>query len=134
MKISELLSDEAIIGEFGRRIGAARLERNLTQDELARQAGISKRTLERIESGAVAAQLSQLIRVLRALNMADRLDQLIPEAELGPVAMLRIRQQRRQRATGQRKKRASRDVCPAVDRVAESKCEAAGSWTWGDDT
>ena len=57
MKISTLLADEAILTEMGARIARRRLDLQLTQAELAEQAGVAKRTLERIEAGA-SAQMS----------------------------------------------------------------------------
>ena len=51
MKITAPLADAAILVELGSRIARLRLERNLKQAELAAQAGIGKRTLERMEAG-----------------------------------------------------------------------------------
>jgi hypothetical protein len=45
MKISNLLSDEAILGEMGERVLVRRVALNVTQAELARNAGMAKRTL-----------------------------------------------------------------------------------------
>ena len=84
MKISRELSDEAILREIGSRLAAARLARNLTQAALADEAGVSKRTVERLESGEVAARLSGLVRVCRALDMVDRLEALVPLANGQP--------------------------------------------------
>ena len=44
MNFDSKLTDEAILRELGGRLTAARLERNLTQEALADQAGVSKRT------------------------------------------------------------------------------------------
>ncbi len=84
MKMSGQLSDEAILKELGGRLAAARLLRNQTQAALAEEAGLSKRTVERLEAGEVAARLSALIRVLRALDLADRLDLLAPPQPSAP--------------------------------------------------
>jgi DNA-binding XRE family transcriptional regulator len=65
MPIHRLMSDAALLQELGQRIARLRLERNLSQSQLAEQAGISKRTLERLEAGAAATQLSLFLRVLR---------------------------------------------------------------------
>jgi DNA-binding XRE family transcriptional regulator len=43
MKMTNQSTDEVILGELGSRLAQARLERNLTQTQLATQAGISKR-------------------------------------------------------------------------------------------
>ena len=52
---------------------------NLSQAQLAEQAGISKRTLERLEAGAAATQLSLFLRVLRQLDRLERLALLIAQ-------------------------------------------------------
>ncbi|HEY4394258.1 MAG TPA: helix-turn-helix transcriptional regulator [Polyangia bacterium] len=100
MKIESALTDEAVLGELGARIARLRLERNLTQAALAEQAGISKRTLERLESGEVATQLSPFVRVCRALALLDRLDSFIPEPLPSPVAQLKLQGRTRRRASG----------------------------------
>ena len=53
MKIAKQASDEAILSELGGRLTRVRLEQNLTQAQLAEQAGVSKRTVERLEAGTV---------------------------------------------------------------------------------
>lgn len=114
MRISKQLVDEGVLQELGARIGQARLQRNLTQIELANQSGISKRTLERMEAGG-SVQLSSLIRVCRALGLLERFDTLIPEAAVSPMAQLKLR--------GKERKRAS---------LAKEPAAAYGKWKWGD--
>jgi transcriptional regulator with XRE-family HTH domain len=116
MKISGQLSDEVILREVGYRLAAVRLARNLTQAALAGEAGVSKRTVERLESGEVAARLSGLVRVCRALDIADRLDALVPVPAVSPVEQLRLAGRRRKRASGRR--------APATSTTRK--------WTWGD--
>ena len=116
MRISRQLSDEAILQELGSRLAAARLARNLTQAALAEEAGVSKRTVERLESGEVASRLSGLVRVCRVLGLIDRLDALVPLAAPGPVEQLKLAGRARQRASKPRR--------PAPGRSRK--------WTWGD--
>ena len=118
MKISSGLTDQAILRELGARLAATRLARNLTQAMLAEQAGVSKRTVERLESGEVAARLSGLVRVLRVLELLDRLENLVPAPTASPVEQLRLAKRRRQRASGKR--------------VAAKT--TASTWTWGDES
>ncbi len=118
MKITGQLSDEAILREVGRRLAGARLARNLTQAALAEEAGVSKRTVERLESGEVPARLSGLVRVCRALGIVDRLDAFVPAPTASPVDQLRLAGHRRKRASGRRRSEAS----------------TKRTWTWGDES
>lgn len=103
--------------ELGRRLRDARLERNLSQAELAENAGIGRATLQRMEVGG-SPSLINLVRVLRALDLLDGLDRLLPEATPSPIDEVRRRGQRRQRAGSSR----------AAD--AEPRRDA---WRWGDE-
>ena len=116
MKIATTLTNEAILQELGERLAGARLERNLTQAALAEEAGVAKRTVERLESGQAATQLSGFVRVCRALGLLERLDALVPEGAASPIAQLKLQGRKRQRATG--RKAASGE---------------AKKWTWGDE-
>lgn len=117
MTIIDQLSDDAILRELGSRLAAARLARNLTQAKLADEAGVSKRTVERLESGEVAARLSGLVRICRALDLVDRLDALLPSPTVSPVEQLKLAGHRRKRASGRRGPPTS----------------TKRKWTWGDE-
>lgn len=99
MKITKQATDDVVLAELGGRLARVRLERNLTQGQVAEQAGVSKRTVERLESGAVATQLSGFIRVCRVLDVLERLDALVPEPVPSPVEQLKWRGRQRRRAT-----------------------------------
>ena len=116
MQIYKHLSDAAILRELGGRLASARLGRNLTQAALAQEAGVSKRTVERLESGEVASRLSGLVRVCRVLGLIERLDALVPPASPGPVEQLKM--------AGRARQRASKPRQPAPRRSRK--------WTWGD--
>jgi transcriptional regulator with XRE-family HTH domain len=116
MKISKLLADEAVLAEMGERIASRRLDMELTQAEVAEQAGVAKRTLERIEAGH-SAQMSSLIRVLRVLDALPGLDALLPEAGPRPMELLKRKGKARQRASKRR---------PST-RPEEP-------WSWGDES
>src|SRR5580692_4082406 len=51
MKITTDLTDIAVLHEIGDRLERRRIDAQLTQAQLAEEAGISKRTVERIEAG-----------------------------------------------------------------------------------
>ena len=103
MEISKQLTDDVILDEFGNRLARVRLDQQMTQAELANQAGVSKRTVERIESGA-SAQMSSIIRVFRVLNLLQGLDRIIPEAGPRPMDLLKLKGKVRQRASKSRGK------------------------------
>jgi len=92
------MNDELILSELGRRVGRVRLDKNMTQAQLAQQAGVSKRTIERLEAGAVGTQLSGFIRVCRVLGLLERLELLLPEPVPSPLEQLKYRGKQRQRA------------------------------------
>ena len=116
MKNPTTLTDEAVLQELGQRLAKVRLARNLTQAALAEQAGVGKRTIERLESGEAATQLSGFVRVCRALGLMDHVATLIPEQTPSPIAQLKMQGRKRRRASGQ--KAASR--------------KARRPWTWGE--
>ncbi|MBX3130172.1 MAG: helix-turn-helix transcriptional regulator [Polyangiaceae bacterium] len=94
-------SDSAVQKALGERLARVRLERNLTQTELADQAGVSKRTVERLEGGG-STQLSSFIRICRALGLLERLEQLVPPPVPSPIEQLALRGKRRLRARPRR--------------------------------
>jgi transcriptional regulator with XRE-family HTH domain len=116
MQIESTNSDRVVLAELGRRLARSRLERNLTQEQLGREAGVSRATVERLEGGEPVKSTS-LIRVLRSLGRLDALDRLIPEPLPSPVERLKLQGRRRRRARG-------RD---------EMKPGKAGPWRWGDE-
>lgn len=113
------LTDAAALSELGSRLAQQRLQRNLTQAELATEAGVSKRTLVRFENGE-SGQLTNLIRVVRALGMLNNLDALIPPPTPSPLALLRSRSRVRRRASPRSQQHgpsiglASREEAPAA--------------------
>jgi transcriptional regulator with XRE-family HTH domain len=101
MKITGLLTDDAVLAELGGRLARRRIELQLTQAAVAEQAGIAKRTLERMEAG-LTSQLATLVRVLRVLDAATGLESLIPESGPRPMDFLKRKSKVRQRALGRR--------------------------------
>ena len=115
MKLTPQLTDAAILTELGARLTRARLRQKLSQQELADMAGVAKRTVERIESGQPTV-LTNLVRLLRALNLIEPLDALIPDSTPSPLEQLEGRKQKRKRASRVRK-----------------LAKPAAPWTWGDE-
>ena len=114
IEISKFLSDDAILEALGNRIARRRLSRQMTQAALAEEAGLSKRTVERIEAGGTS-QLLSLIRVLRVLDLLSGLDLLVPDTGPRPMDLLKLKGKQRQRARSK----------SAADQAREP-------WSWGE--
>lgn len=115
MKLDSKMTDKVLLRLVGERLSALRLARNLTQQQLAEQAGLGLRTVQRLELGAVATQLSGFFRVCRVLELVENLETFIPPPMVSPMAQLKQAGRQRQRATGK-------------------KTAPGGSkkWTWGE--
>jgi transcriptional regulator with XRE-family HTH domain len=83
----------ADLREIGARFEAYRLSRNITQAQLAESAGVSRSTLARLEANG-AAGLDTVLRVLRALDVSDRMFLLVPEAIPSPLDPKSTKRQR----------------------------------------
>ena len=111
--IDSLLNDDAVLAEIGQRLQRRRLDMEWTQAELATHAGVSKRTVERMEAGS-SAQLVSFIRVLRALDLLAALDQALPRPGPRPMELLSMK--------GEQRKRAPR-----------KKADTDEPWSWGEE-
>ena len=115
MKFINDLSDDAVLKELGNRIAQYRLNQDKTQAALAQEAGVSNRTMARAEHG-YSVQSSSLIRILRALQLVENFDALIPEPAVSPVQQLKMQGKQRQRATSK-----------------SAKSTKEEPWSWGDE-
>lgn len=115
MDLSQEQSDQAVLLALGERLARYRLNRNQTQQALAQEAGVSRRTLIRIENGE-SVQLTNLVRVLRALGLLQHFDALVPEPAASPVQQVKLQGRIRQRASS-----------PSPVTAEEQP------WSWGED-
>jgi transcriptional regulator with XRE-family HTH domain len=74
--------------QLGDRIKQLRLRQNLDQRETAALAGVSERALRNLEMGR-GSTVETFIRALKALNLIDGLDVLVPESSVDPLAVLK---------------------------------------------
>jgi transcriptional regulator with XRE-family HTH domain len=107
------MSNDAVLEQLGERLRQYRLNKNMTQTALAKEAGVSSRTINRLEHGH-STQLSNLIRLLRSLDLLQNLDALIPEPMPSPIQQMKLRGKSRKRASSLNK-------------------EEDKTWSWGDD-
>jgi transcriptional regulator with XRE-family HTH domain len=110
------MADTTVFEALGRRLIRRRLDLQLTQAKLAEHAGVSKRTVERMESGAAAQTLS-LVRVLRVLDLQQGFDQLIPETGPRPMDLLKLKGKERKHASS-----------------GKRSVQSPKNWSWGEDS
>jgi putative transcriptional regulator len=94
--------------ELGSRIRTARLNANLSQAELAKKTGLSIKAIVNTEKGK--SQLETVITVLQGLNLAGQLDLLIPNQEISPLQLAKLKGRQRQRASRSRTKKHDEDI------------------------
>ncbi len=116
MIIDSIMSNAAVLQEMGHRLSRRRVELALTQADLAREAGLAKRTVERVEAGE-STQAANLIRILRALNLLDSVNAALPEGGPRPMELLKLKGKERQRVSTKKRDQQSQKV-----------------WSWSDES
>lgn len=107
-------SSEQIEKALCKRLENIRLIRNITRAQLASQAGISQKTLARLEKGE-GVTLDTFIRVLTALGVQENFAGLLPDPSIRPVERIQFNGKVRKRA---------RPGKPISD---------DSTWCWGDE-
>ena len=98
----DIMSPHAIAEELGNRLKQVRIRADLTQAERASRTGLHRRTILNAEKGKV--QLENLVAILAALEMANQLNMFLPEQEISPIQLAKLKGKQRQRASRTRKK------------------------------
>ncbi len=114
MRITGMMTDSAVLRELGTRIARLRIDKGLTQQELAREAAIGLASLVRLENGD-NSRMTTIIKVLRELGRLEALDVMLPAAEVRPMELLRN--------SGKAKRRVTKAMASA----------SQNTWTWGDE-
>jgi putative transcriptional regulator len=109
-----IASSSQIKSALCHQVEKIRLVRNLTQAQLAKEAGIALITLNKLEKGQ-GVSLDTFIRVLMALDLQGNLATLLPDPSVRPVERVTNRGRERQRA-----------------RPIKSR-EDKQPWNWGDE-
>jgi transcriptional regulator with XRE-family HTH domain len=115
MKFQELDHDDAFLQELGKRLVQFRIDQNLSQAELAKRAGVGKRTLERLETGETT-QTRTLFRIFRELDLLRKIEIVFPEPTARPSRVIKE----------------TKALPKRVSRKRADK-EKAGQWKWGDE-
>ena len=90
-------TDIEVLQEIGSRLRAYRLQMNLAQADLATRAGVNRTTIRDIEAGK-DAQLSTLLKFLRALGRLEDIDAFLPKPSVSPIQLMKLQGKPRQRA------------------------------------
>jgi len=108
-----IANSQQIEAELCKRLEKIRLSRNITQSQLANEAGVSVRTIGRFEKG-MGVSLDTFIRILIALRIQQNLDVLLPDPDIRPIDRITIRGSERKRAR-------------PINESSEKS-----NWSWGD--
>lgn len=110
-----IASSEQIAVALYERIENIRLMKNITQAQLAQNAGISIKTLGRMKTGENIS-LDSFIRLMMALGVQETFQILLPDVSVRPIERVRLGGKERKRARP--KPKLSNDASP---------------WTWNDE-
>ena len=96
-------TSEQIEKALSERIQKIRLSRNIPREVLAREAGVSLRTIARLEEG-LGVTFDTMIRVMIALRLQDHLSALLPDPSIQPIAYLEMKGKERKKARAKKQK------------------------------
>ncbi|MCX6258983.1 MAG: helix-turn-helix transcriptional regulator [Bacteroidia bacterium] len=94
------MSDPAIVSALGETLRQIRLQQNLTQEQLAKKAGLSRSAISEMENGKAATSLLTIVQVLRALQQLHLLDNWQVAGQVSPLQMAKLAGKERRRASG----------------------------------
>jgi transcriptional regulator with XRE-family HTH domain len=95
--ISATATTDEILQELGARLRRYRLQQNRTVADVAREAGVSRVTVERAEQGRHPT-LETIVRVLRALGRLEALEAFLPPPLISPLELAALSGRERRRA------------------------------------
>ncbi len=93
------MSDTALMAHIGAFVRHYRLQQNRTQDDLARDAGISRSTLSLLENGETVT-VATLIQALRILDKLEVMEAFTVKQSVSPLAVAKAQLGKRKRASG----------------------------------
>ena len=107
-----IATSEQVESVLKQRVETIRLQQNITQRQLARDAGVSLGTVARLNSEKTIT-LNSFVRILIALRLQNHLDGFLPAQSVSPLELLEMRGGVRQRAS--------------------SRKSETSKWTWDDE-
>jgi transcriptional regulator with XRE-family HTH domain len=95
------MSDDRLAQLLGEFIKHHRIDKNISQDELATKAGLSRPTISLMERGK-SMNLNSIIRVLRVLDLLYLFDAIKITQTISPIEMLKIQEKQSKRSSKKR--------------------------------
>ena len=92
------MNTEQALNEIEERLKRHRLNRNLSQKEVAERAGIGLASVARLEDGK-GSTLANFTRVLTALDALDSLDAFLPMPSISPIQLAKLHGKERRKAS-----------------------------------
>lgn len=92
------LTDLAIARQVGSYLKNIRLQKNLTQEQIAKKSGLYRSTVSEIENGRPASFLS-FVQLLRTLDLLYFFDFFTIKNTVSPLEMAKIEAKKRKRAS-----------------------------------
>ena len=101
-----ILTDPEVVRTLGAQLKKMRLSQNKSQAEVAKNAGLNRTTIVKLEAGRPATLIT-LVQVLRALGRLDLLNVFEQRTRLSPIAFMEqaeaYQRKQRKRASKPRK-------------------------------
>lgn len=119
--------------KLGTTIANLRVSRGLQQSELAYEAGVSERTLQRLEAGNVV-KADGLVKLLVYLKVFEDVLNVLKAPQISPVNLARESQKRKATAPKKRRVR-TKKVAGSISENEKTYNvnETKGEWVWPED-
>ena len=92
------MNDKAALRLLGAQLKQMRLNKNVTQQQMGRLAGLSRSAISSMENDGNGTMLS-FVQILRALDKLEILNNFITEAPISPIQIAKLHGKQRQRAS-----------------------------------
>ena len=87
--IDYFMSDRAVLRYIGQQMRQMRFNNQLSQQQLAERAGLSRSTITQVENGK-GVNMESMVAILRALNKLEILNCFESEALLSPILIAKL--------------------------------------------
>lgn len=111
------LSNLETIKAIGLSIKGYRIKADLTQQDIADLAGVSKTTITRLETGEGNISLSTLVSIMKILKISNHLDLIFSPPQFSPSLKFKKSEKAKSRVKKHQKQ--------ATEKISE--------WRWGED-